>query len=307
MEFKLKLSPAPHIKSSENIEKIMYTVVIALAPALVWSVYVFGLSALKVILVTTASTVLIEYLTQKFTKQKIKAFDGSAIVTGLLLAMNLPSSSPVWLCIVGAFFAIIIGKMVFGGLGNNIFNPALVARVALLISFPVEMTSWTVPFSDSVTGATPLATLNAPLMDLFIGNVGGSLGEISTLWLLVGALLLLFKGYIKWDIPFAFIGSTSLFVYIVNLIAPETTPSVLYHILSGGLILGAFFMATDMVTSPLTTKGRLIFGIGCGVITALIRIYGSYPEGVSFSIILMNAFVPMIDRYIKPRVYGNKG
>ena len=304
---KLKLSPAPHIRSSENIEKIMYTVVIALLPALVWSVYVFGLSALKVILVTTASTVLIEYLTQRFTGMKIKAFDGSAIVTGLLLAMNLPSSSPVWLCIVGAFFAIIIGKLVFGGLGNNIFNPALVARVALLISFPVEMTTWTKPFADSVTGATPLATLDTPLMDLFIGNVGGSLGEISTLWLLVGAILLLFKGYIKWDIPFAFIGSMSLFVYIVNLASPETTAPVLFHILSGGLILGAFFMATDMVTSPLTTKGRLIFGIGCGVITALIRVYGAYPEGVSFSIILMNAFVPMIDRYLKPRVYGNKG
>jgi electron transport complex protein RnfD len=299
------LSPAPHIHSEESIEKIMYWVVIALIPALIWSIHVFGINALRVIVLCAGSSVLIEYVLQRIFKIKITAFDGSALITGLLLAMNLSSSSPWWICIIGSFIAIGLAKFAFGGLGGNIFNPALVARVALLISFPVQMTNWPKPFVDSITSATPLAgNTTYSLMDLFIGRVGGCLGEVSVLFLLLGAVILLIKGYIKWDIPFSYIASFSLFILIVNLINPGSTNSIAYHVFSGGLILGAFFMATDMVTSPITTKGRIIFGIGCGIITALIRLYGSYPEGVSFSILLMNAVVPTIDKFIKPRIYG---
>ncbi len=312
---KLRLSPAPHLRSGESIEKIMYWVVIALLPALAWSVYVFGFPALRVILITTATTIAVEYIIQKTQKMRLSCFDGSAIITGLLLAMNLPSSAPWWMCVVGGLIAIGIGKMVFGGLGNNIFNPALVARVVLFISFPVQMTHWPVPLAtDAISSATPLGLLGTsgaikamesfPLMDMFMGRIGGSLGEVSALMLIIGGLILLTKGYIKWDIPVSFIGTTALMVYIINLINPGQTASVPFHLLSGGLMIGAIFMATDMVTSPLTTKGRLVFGFGCGLITVLIRIYGSFPEGVSFAILLMNAMTPTIDRYIRPRVYG---
>lgn len=313
----LILSPAPHLKGKENIQKIMYWVVIALLPALFWSVYVFGWQALKVILICSVSSVGIEYLLQKLTKKKIAAFDGSALVTGLLLAMNLASSAPWWICLLGSIIAIGLAKFTFGGLGNNIFNPALVARVALLISFPVQMTNWPTAFAaDGVTSATPLGVLSTsgvaaamkgfPLWDLFFGKIGGCLGEVSVFFLLIGGIILLIKGYIKFDVPLSYILSFAGFIGIVNLISPGSTASIPFHIFSGGLILGAFFMATDMVTSPITTKGKIIFGIGCGIITALIRLYGSYPEGVSFSILLMNAFVPTIDRFVRPRVYGTK-
>jgi len=311
----LSVSSSPHIKSSESIEKIMYSVIIALLPALIWSVYVFGVSALFVILYCSFFCVFFEYLCSKIFKTENTIKDGSALITGILLAMNLPSSAPLWLCITGSFIAIPIAKLSFGGLGNNIFNPALVARVALLISFPVEMTSWPKPFLyDATSSATPLGILstsvqeasNIPLLDLFLGRIGGCLGELSVLFLLIGAIFLLYKGYIKFEVPFSFIGSLAVFIFIVNMLDPDKTAGVLFHIFSGGLILGAFFMATDMVTSPITRKGRLVFGIGCGIITALIRVYGSYPEGVSFAILLMNAVSPMIDRYFKNKIYGVK-
>lgn len=311
----LSISVAPHIKSSESIEKIMYSVILALSPALIWSIYVFGLKAFLVILYCSFFCVFFEYITCRIFKQKNTIKDGSALITGLLLAMNLPSNAPLWLCIIGAFIAIPIAKLSFGGLGNNIFNPALVARVALLISFPVQMTSWPKPFIyDGTTSATPLGVLssnieeasNIPLFDLFLGSIGGSLGEVSVLFLLLGAIFLLYKGYIKFDIPFSFIASLAIFIFIVNLLDPTKTAGVLFHVFSGGLILGAFFMATDMVTSPITVKGRIVFGIGCGLITALIRVYGSYPEGVSFAILLMNALNPSIDRYFKNKIYGVK-
>lgn len=310
----LVISSSPHIKSKQSIEKIMYSVIIALSPALIWGVYVFGIPALKVIVVTTFFCVFFEYLTQKICKITITISDGSAVITGLLLAMNLPSSAPVWLCIVGAFIAIPVAKLSFGGLGNNIFNPALVARVALLISFPVEMTSWPTPFIfDGTTSATPLGVLqtsgvseamNIPMLNLFLGRIGGCIGEISVLFLLIGAIYLLYKGYIKFDIPFSYIGTVAVFVFLTNLISPDKTASVSFHLFSGGLILGAFFMATDMVTTPITPRGKIVFGIGCGIITCLIRIWGSYPEGVSFAILLMNSLTPMIDKFINNPIYG---
>ncbi|MBN1115353.1 MAG: RnfABCDGE type electron transport complex subunit D, partial [Oligoflexia bacterium] len=281
-----------------------------------WSVYVFGLPALKVIILCVVACVALEYAVQKIFKMRLSYLDGSAVVTGILLAMNLPSSAPVWLCVAGSFIAIVIAKMAFGGLGNNIFNPALVARVALLISFPVQMTHWPKPFEgDAITSATPLGLLgtegvsgvqNISLYDLFMGNIGGSLGEVSVLCLLLGAALLFYKKYIRWDVPFSFIAGLSVFIFIVNMISPGKTAGIPFHLFSGGLVLGAFFMATDMVTSPLTTRGRLIFGLGCGIISGLIRVFGSFPEGVSFSILLMNALTPTIDKYIQPRVYGTR-
>lgn len=313
----LHISCSPHIKSDQSIEKIMYSVILALVPALAWGVYVYGAAAFKVILVTTLFCIFFEYIIQKLCKIPITIKDGSATITGLLLAMNLPSSSPLWMCIVGAFIAIAVAKLSFGGLGNNIFNPALTARVALLVSFPVEMTNWPIPFIfDGTSSATPLGVLKTqgvseamkvPLMDLFVGRIGGSLGEISALFLVLGALYLLYKGYIKLDIPLSYIATVAFIIFLVNIISPGRTASVPFHLLSGGLILGAFFMATDMITTPLTSKGKIIFGIGCGLITCLIRVWGSYPEGVSFAILLMNALTPMIDRHIKNPIYGVKG
>jgi electron transport complex protein RnfD len=248
MNSKLRLSPAPHLRSGESIERIMYWVVISLLPALAWSIYVFGLPALKVILITTVTAVVVEYIIQRTQKMRMSYLDGSAIITGLLLAMNLPSSAPWWMCILGAVIAIGLGKMVFGGLGNNIFNPALVARVVLFISFPVQMTHWPLPFAtDAVSSATPLGVLGTsgalkametfPLMDMFLGRIGGCLGEVSALMLILGGLILLFKGYIKWDIPVSFIATTAIIVYIINLINPGQTASVPFHLLSGGLMI----------------------------------------------------------------------
>ena len=245
------------------------------------------------------------------------------MVTALLLAMNLPASSPSWMVLAGSLVAMVLGKMVFGGLGYNPFNPALVARVFLLVSFPVQMTKWVQPAGptviDAATGATPLGALReaislghplgsvemTPLLDLFIGARGGCLGEVSTVALLLGGLFLLWKGIIRWQIPVGFIATVALITGVVKLVSPETAVSPLYHVMTGGLMLGAFFMATDMVTSPVTRKGMLIFGVGCGLLTAVIRLWGGYPEGVSFAILLMNAATPLIDRFTKPKVFGS--
>jgi electron transport complex protein RnfD len=313
MKNNLIVSTSPHLHKDESISKIMWMVVVSLIPAGIAGAAIFGLSALRVILLGIISAVIAEVILQLLTKRKMTVLDGSAILTGLLLAYNLPPKVPFWLPIVGSFFAIAIGKQVFGGLGQNIFNPALAGRVFLMASWPKYMTTFTKPLSyDAITSATPLAMLKEgkffekiPYLDLFLGNRGGCIGEVCILALLLGALFLLYKGYISWHIPVTYVATVAVFTYMF---AAKSlfTGDWLFHILSGGLVLGAFFMATDYVTSPLTRKGQIIFGLGCGLITAIIRIWGGYPEGVSYAILMMNAATPMIDRYTRNRIYGTK-
>lgn len=308
----LLISTSPHICSPNDISKIMYGVIIALLPATLVGIFLFRWSALKVIIVSVFFAVLTEGVTQKIMGRKVSMWDGSAALTGLLLALNLPPTSPWWMVLVGAVVAIVIGKQIYGGLGDNPFNPALVARVVLLVSWPVQMTIWIRPF-DGVSTATPLGILKAEgvakladvrIISLFLGNVGGCIGEVSAIALLIGLAFLLWKGYITWHIPVTYIGSVFVFSGIFWIVNPQKYANPLLHILAGGLILGACFMATDYVTSPITAKGQIIFGIGCGIITCIIRILGGYPEGVSFSILLMNAATPLIDQYTMPRRYG---
>lgn len=316
------ISSSPHVHEGDSIPKIMWTVTAALLPAAVWGVYVFGLRAGWVSLLAIAAAMLAEAGVQRLRGRPVSVKDGAAALTGLLLALNLPASSPWWLVVLGSFIAILLGKQVFGGLGQNPFNPALIARVVLLISFPVQMTTWLSPggyLADAVTSATALGEAKAAalfsgsvgsvaqginLTDLILGFQRGCIGEVSAVCLLAGAGLLLWKRIITWDIPVGFIASTLLITAVAWGVSPEQYLNPAVHLFSGGLLLGAFFMATDMVTSPLTSKGRWIFGIGCGVLTAVIRLWGGYPEGVSFSILLMNACVPLIDRWTKPRKFG---
>ncbi|MDD5130528.1 MAG: RnfABCDGE type electron transport complex subunit D [Candidatus Omnitrophica bacterium] len=305
------VSGSPHIHKPESVSRIMWTVVISLIPAGIAGVIIFGLDALWVTLVAVAAAVLTELTFGILTKKKITILDGSAVITGILLAFNLPPQVPLWLPIVGAVFSIAIGKQVFGGLGQNIFNPALVGRVFLMASWPKYMTTFT-PSFDAVTSATPLAALkegkaleHISYLDLFLGKHGGCIGEVCILALLIGAVLLLIKGYISWHIPATYIFTTAIFTYIFGA-AQLFHGDWLFHVLSGGLILGAFFMATDYVATPLTAKGQIIFGVGCGLLTAVIRIWGGYPEGVSYAILMMNAATPLIDRYTKNRIYGTK-
>jgi electron transport complex protein RnfD len=320
----LTVSPSPHVHSADSTQKIMLRVVYAMVPALLWSVFVFGFDALRVTAIAVVACLAFEYLIQKYLlKVKPSVTDGSALVTGILLAFNVPSNLPWWIIMVGAFAAIAFAKMPFGGLGNNIFNPALVGRVFLLISFPVQMTSWPVTNQsgvDAVTGATPLGIIKEALnngvpvseivsklpvpKDLFLGNMGGSLGEISALLLILGGIYLLFAKVITWHIPVSVIGSAVLLAGIFWLVNPELYINPVYHLLSGGLMLGAIYMATDMVSSPMTPKGQIVFGIGIGVLTILIRLFGAYPEGISFAILIMNAMVPLLNRYIKPKRFG---
>ena len=317
MEKQFIISPSPHIHSGDSISKNMYGVLIALVPAFLVSLYFFGLGALIVTLISVASCVLCEFIIQKYLLKKVPTlWDGSAILTGVLLAFNLPSNLPVWIIILGAIVAIGVAKMSFGGLGNNPFNPALVGRVFLLISFPVQMTSWPVPtpfntaYMDAVTGATPLAMIKGHFgqlpstIDFLIGNMAGSLGEVSAIALLIGLIYMLIRKIITWQIPVSIITTVFIFTGILYLVNPETYASPIIHLLSGGLLLGAIFMATDYVTSPMTTRGMLIYGIGIGVITVVIRVFGAYPEGVSFAILIMNAFTPLINAYIKPKRFG---
>jgi len=309
----LIVSGSPHIHKPESVAKIMWTVVLSLVPAGIAGVIIFGPNALWVTLAATLAAVLTELIFGLLTKKKITVLDGTAVITGILLAYNLPANVPLWLPVVGAVFAITIGKLVFGGLGQNIFNPALVGRVFLMASWPKYMTTFNLPFNlDAITGATPLAALkegkgieHLSYLDLFLGNHGGCIGEVCILALLIGAALLFIKGYISWHIPFTYIFTTGLFVYIFGG-DKLFTGDWLFHILSGGLILGAFFMATDYVATPLTGKGQLIFGAGCGLLTAVIRLWGGYPEGVSYAILMMNAATPFIDRYTKLEIYGSK-
>ena len=325
----LNVSPSPHQQSAETTRKLMMGVVIALAPALAASIWYFGLGAIIVTLVSVVSCVAVEYLIQKFIlKTKPSVSDGSAIVTGLLLAFNVPSNLPVHIIIIGAIVSIGIAKMTFGGLGNNPFNPALVGRVFLLISFPVQMTSWPVPsgfntsYTDAVTGATPLAIMSEGIrngeavstlmeqipshMQLFYGYMGGSMGEIAALALILGGLYMIWLKIFSWHIPVTILLTVAVFTGILWAADPMKYPDPLFHLLTGGLMLGAIFMATDYVTSPMTAKGKVIYGIGIGVITVLIRNWGAYPEGVSFAILIMNAFVPLLNMYIKPKRFGKE-
>ncbi|MDD5729982.1 MAG: RnfABCDGE type electron transport complex subunit D [Candidatus Omnitrophica bacterium] len=313
MSERLIVSASPHLHKKESVSRIMWVVVLSLLPAGIAGVYIFGASALWAILLGIISAVLTEALLQLFTGKKITVFDGSAFLTGLLLAYNLPPQVPFWLPIAGSFFAIAIGKQVFGGLGQNIFNPALVGRVFLMASWPKYMTTFTKALNyDAVASATPLAVLkekgileNISYLDLFLGKRGGCIGEVCILALLLGAAFLLLRKYISWHIPFTYIITVGVFTYIFG---PKGLFSGdwLFHILTGGLILGAFFMATDYVTSPLTYKGQVIFGIGCGLLTAIIRRWGGYPEGASYAILMMNGATPLIDRFTKTRVYGTR-
>jgi len=293
-------------------------VLIALIPAYIAALYFFGLGALIISITAIGSCVLFEYLIQRFLlKGSLSILDGSAALTGILLAFNLPSNLPVWIVIVGSFVAIGVAKMSFGGLGNNPFNPALVARVFLLISFPAQMTSWPKPmpwnpaYLDAVTAATPLAILKGQFsevpdtLNLFLGNMGGSLGEVSALALLLGLAYLLIRKIITWHIPISILLTVFVFTGILHIANPDAfigTP--VFHLLTGGLMLGAIFMATDYVTSPMTKPGMLIFGIGIGIITVVIRVFGSYPEGMSFAILILNGFTPLINKYIKPKRFG---
>jgi electron transport complex protein RnfD len=305
----------------------MYDVIIALIPAFLVSLYIFGIGALIVTSVAVISCLLFEYLIQKYLlKTPTTIGDGSALITGILLAFNLPSGLPIWMIIVGSLVAIGIAKFSFGGLGFNIFNPALVGRVFLLISFPVQMTMWPTPLdnqtiiTDAVTGATPLGIIKEGLMfgesmseistkipsflDMLTGVTGGSLGEMSALALIIGGLFLIIRKVITWHIPVVMIMTMVIITGIFWMIDPQQYVNPIIHILSGGAILGAFFMATDLVTSPMTKKGMVIFAIGIGLITVVIRLFGAYPEGVSFAIIIMNAFVPLINKFFKPRRFG---
>jgi electron transport complex protein RnfD len=297
----------------------MWSVVLSLVPALLVSVYYFGLPVIILTLVSIGCCVLFEYLIQRFMlHQKPSIDDGSAVVTGLLLAFNVPSNLPIWIMVVGALVAIGIAKMPFGGLGHNPFNPALVARVTLLIAFPVQMTSWPVPqpiwgFADAVTGPTTLGLIKEggdltqlpSYVDMLVGQMGGSFGEVSAIALLIGAGFLLWKRIITWHIPVSFIATVFIIAGIFHMANPAEYVNPMIHLLSGGLILGACFMATDMVTSPTSPWGMIVFGCGCGLLTIIIRLFGAYPEGVSFSILLMNAVVPLINKGFKPKQFAH--
>ncbi len=322
----LKISGSPHVHSDESTKKIMWRVNLALVPMLLTGIAYFGLNALLISIVSVACCCLFQWLIEKFIMRVSSTVcDGSAIVTGLLLAFNVPATAEmIWMVAIGALVAIGVGKMTFGGLGKNPFNPALVGRVFMLISFPVQMTTWPTvgkwfPMSlDTVSGATPLGlikegvkngqslseVLSAPdmpsLCDIFLGHMGGSLGEVSAIAILIGAIYLLCRKVISWHIPVAFIGTAFIFSGILWLADPTQFVDPLTTILTGGIMLGACFMATDMVTSPMAKSGQLVFGVGCGLLTIIIRNWGAYPEGVSFAILLMNSVTPLINRWCKP-------
>lgn len=312
------VSSSPHLSTHVTTQVIMREVLIALVPATVAGVVFFGLNAALIVVLSVAAAVATEALVQKLLRRPITINDGSAAVAGLLFALVLPPTVDLWLPVVGSFLLILVGKQVFGGLGHNPFNPAHVGRAVLMASWPIAMTTWVWPrFGsletsvvgavsgaelDALSGATPLALMKyhgiqVSYQSLFLGNTAGCIGETSVLALLIGAAYLLYKGHITWHTPLSFMGTVAVMMAIMG-------QDPLFHLLSGGLVIGAFFMATDYVTSPYTLKGQVIFGIGCGILTALIRVYGGYPEGVCYAILLMNALTPMIDRYVKPKRFG---
>lgn len=320
----LVVSASPHLKRSESVQTAMRDVVIALIPALIAALFFFGLAAAKVIITCVVVCVISEAIAQKIMKKEVTISDYSAVVTGLLLAFCLPPSLPMWIAAIGAAASIIIGKQLFGGLGNNPYNPAHVGRAILLASWPVAMTTWTNPV-DGTTAATPLGLIKEAgklkglgetaaaqdmlnqlpsIWNMFIGNIGGSLGETSAIALIIGGIYLYYKGHIDWRIPGTYIGTVFVLTTIIGLATGQGMGYPIFHLFAGGLMIGAIFMATDWVSSPITQKGRIIFGLGCGLITVLIRLKGGYPEGVCYSILLMNTATPLIDRYTKARVFG---
>ncbi|MDR0364124.1 MAG: RnfABCDGE type electron transport complex subunit D [Bacteroidales bacterium] len=343
----LTISGSPHVHGKESVQKIMWGVVVAMIPLAVASVLFFGWNAVRVMIISVAACAILEWLIQKFImKTPATVGDGSAVITGLLLAFNVPSNLDWWIIVIGAIIAIGVAKMSFGGLGKNPFNPALVGRVFLLISFPQQMTTWPkakelieqVPqaitaatsgatqaievVADATTGATPMGIIKGGLatgqdvsdvvaqlpdyVGSLIGQHGGSLGEISVIAILLGGIFMLFRKIITWHIPVSFLGSAFIFAGIMHLINPGLYIPPMYHLMFGGIMLGAVFMATDMATSPMSSWGQVVFGIGCGLLTMIIRLWGAYPEGVSFAILIMNAFVPLINRAFKPKRFGEK-
>ena len=321
MANKLIVAPAPHVQTAQSTTRIMRDVVIALMPALVVSTVVFGLDVLRVTALSVVSCVVIEYLIQKFmVRGATTVGNWSAVVTGVLLAFNLPASIPWWIVVMGAFVAIAVAKMTFGGLGKNPFNPALVGRVFLLIAYPVQMTTWPLPVNgsfDALSGATPLAAVKngacpnvLDVQDLVLGNIPGSLGEVAAAALLCGFVYLLWRRVITWHIPVTVLVTMAVFALVVALAGGKTGAwlwsAPLFHVLAGGAMLGAIFMATDYSTSPMTVRGGVIFAVGIGLITMCIRLWGAYPEGMSFAILIMNACVPLINNYVKPKRFGVK-
>ena len=324
MSNRLIVSLSPHVLSGDSIQKNMYGVCIALVPALVASLYFFGLGAAVVMLTSVVSCVIFEWAITKFILRRTRTtiMDGSAILTGVLLGFNLPSNLPLWIVIIGALVAIGIGKMTFGGLGQNPFNPALVGRVFLLISFPAQMTTWpvsgSVEYLDAQTGATPLSLMKRAIqsgdtgvlqdmpssIEMIIGQHGGSLGEVSAILLLLGCLFMIVRKIITWHIPVSILGTVALISGVLHYCVSPVYADPISVLCSGGLMLGACFMATDYVTSPMVPKGQIIYGVAIGALTVVIRNWGSYPEGMSFAILIMNAFTPLINTYCKPRRFG---
>ncbi|MDD4680255.1 MAG: RnfABCDGE type electron transport complex subunit D [Clostridia bacterium] len=313
------VSSSPHIKTRDTTSKIMLDVIIALLPAGLVSIWLHGVGVLWIVLLAVVSAVLTEYVVQKFMKKPVTISDLSAVVTGLLLAYNLPPGTPWWMVMVGSVIAIALVKQVFGGIGHNFMNPALAARAILLASWPAHMTRWIQPGTDAVTSATPLALANLAdatgsatsgatvvmdlpsFQDVFMGNIPGTIGEVSSAALLLGAAYLLLRGVINWRIPITYMAVTYVCTMIFGGVGFY---DAFYQLFLGGLILGAFFMATDYSSSPVTPLGQVIMGFGCGILTAVIRIYGGYPEGVTYSILLMNVATPLIDKYTQPKIYG---
>ena len=322
MANKLIVAPAPHVQTSQSTARIMRDVVIALMPALVVSTVVFGADVLRVTALSVAACVAFEYLIQKFmVRGAVTVTNWSAVVTGVLLGFNLPASIPWWIVVMGAFVAIAVAKMTFGGLGKNPFNPALVGRVFLLIAYPVQMTTFPLPVNgtfDALSGATPLAAVKQGIVtpgtvgaqELLLGNMPGSLGEVAALALLCGFVYLLWRRVITWHIPVTVLVTMAVFAFVAALCSGQSEAVLwqlpLFHVLAGGAILGAVFMATDYSTSPMTVKGGVIFAVGIGAITMCIRLWGAYPEGMSFAILIMNACVPLINKYVKPKRFGVK-
>ncbi len=303
------VSGTPHVRSKESIQSIMRDVIIALVPATAAGIYYFGLRALILIVAAIISAVFFEWLYEKITKKPVTINDLSAVVTGLLLAMNLPASAPVWVAIVGSAFAIIFAKQLFGGLGQNFINPALAGRAFLLASYPTEMTTWVVPnglAADAATYATPLAqlkngTLDASLGQLVLGQVGGTIGETCAIALIIGGIYLLYKHVISWKIPVIYIATVFILFAVIG---RHGMRMPVQEIFAGGVMLGGIFMATDYASSPVTPKGQVIFAVGAGLLTYLIRTFGGYPEGVSYSILIMNCCVPLIERFTEPTIFG---
>ena len=307
---KLTISVSPHISSPINTRYMMKGVLTALIPVVLAALYFYRLPGLLVMLSAVVSCVLTEVLMQKLRKKPVRINDYSALITGLLLALVLPPATPLWMAFLAGVFAIAIGKELFGGLGYNVFNPALLARAFLMAAFPVTMTTWSKPITlDAVTTATPLGLakfehLSTSYIELILGNIGGCIGETSAIAIVLGGVYLLYKKIIDFRIPAAYIATVVVFSGIMHVIAPGTYLSPIFNVLAGGLLIGAFFMATDPVTSPITAKGRWVFGIGCGVVTMIIRLWGGLPEGVMYSILLMNAVTPLINRMTRPKRYG---